>query len=165
MVLGRRADHRRAADVYGLDALGKAAATCHRRLERVEIDREQVDRADAVALHRLAMGGIGPVGQQAAMHHRVQRLDPPAHHLGEIGDLGDVAHPEPGLAQESRGPAGRDQPDAERLEPAGEVGQPALVRDGEKRGPDGRDPAIGGFGSGLWRHLSRSSLRRVTSKR
>ena len=48
-VLRRRAHHRRAADVDVLDrVLERAAGLRDRRLERVEVDDEQVDRRDAV---------------------------------------------------------------------------------------------------------------------
>ncbi len=44
VVLRRGADHRRAADVDVLDALLERAAARQRRLERIEIHDEQIDR-------------------------------------------------------------------------------------------------------------------------
>ena len=48
VVLRRRADHRRAADVDVLDGLGKTGAARDRLLEGIEIDHQQVDAADTV---------------------------------------------------------------------------------------------------------------------
>ena len=55
VVLRGGADHRRAADVDVLDAVLVAGALGDRRLERIEVDHEQVDRRDAVRLHGLGM--------------------------------------------------------------------------------------------------------------
>ena len=53
------------------------------------------------------------MAEQAAMDARVQRLDAPVHHLGEAGDVGDLAAPA-GRRRASalRGAAGRDELDA-----------------------------------------------------
>ena len=49
-VLGRRAQHRRAADVDVLDELGLRHAAPHRQpLERIEVDDHEVDRPDVAA--------------------------------------------------------------------------------------------------------------------
>jgi hypothetical protein len=63
-----------------------------RRLERVEVHVQQVDAADAVRGHGLGVGRSVAHAQQAAMHQRVQRLDPAVHHLRETGELGHVLH-------------------------------------------------------------------------
>ena len=55
MVLRRGADHRGAADVDILDAVLETSAFVDGRLERIEVDDEQIDRRDAVRLHRLGM--------------------------------------------------------------------------------------------------------------
>jgi hypothetical protein len=50
VVLGRRAQHRRAADVDVLDRVFVACSRARGRLrERVEVDDQQVDGLDAVA--------------------------------------------------------------------------------------------------------------------
>src|SRR5690606_36163625 len=51
VVLRTRADHGRAADVDVLDGGFKAAALLDRLLERVEVDPDDIDGADAVLAH------------------------------------------------------------------------------------------------------------------
>ena len=48
VVLGGGADHRRPADVDVLDAVVVAGALRDRRLERIEVDHQEIDRPDAV---------------------------------------------------------------------------------------------------------------------
>jgi hypothetical protein len=67
VVLGGRADHRGPAYVDILDHLVARRAAGDGRLERVEIDHDQVDRADAVFGHGGGMGGIVANREQAAM--------------------------------------------------------------------------------------------------
>ena len=83
VVLGGGADHRRAADVDVLDAVVESRALRDGRLERIEIDHQQIDRPDAVRVHRGGVLRVVADRQQAAMHLRVQRLDPAVHHLRE----------------------------------------------------------------------------------
>jgi hypothetical protein len=66
----------------------------------------------------------------------VERLDPAVHHLGKAGEVGDVAHFQPGVAQRLGGAAGRDQVDTLRGERRPEFDDPGLVGDREKRAPD-----------------------------
>ena len=61
------------------------------------------------------------------MDLRMQRLDPAVHHLGKTGDLGDVDHLQPGLAQRLGGAAGGDQLDAVAGEGLGEIDEARLV--------------------------------------
>ena len=58
MVLRRGADHGRAADVDILDAVGEIAAARHGRFERIEIDHQDIDGADAMRAHRFGVLGI-----------------------------------------------------------------------------------------------------------
>ncbi len=90
MVLRGRADHGRAADVDILDAGVIVGAFGDGLFKRVQVDHQQVDRADAVFVHRGDMGVVVAQGQQATVDHRVQGLDTAIHHLGKAGDLGDV---------------------------------------------------------------------------
>ena len=59
VVLGRAADHRRAADVDVLDPLLIRRAAPQRRLERIKVDDQEVDRRDVVGDHRRLMGRLG----------------------------------------------------------------------------------------------------------
>ncbi len=68
-------------------------------VERVEIGGEQVDGVDRVIGERFEMRLVLAHGEQPAMDLRMQRLDPPIHHFGQAGDLGDVDHLDPGVAQ------------------------------------------------------------------
>ena len=90
MVLGGGADHRRSADIDILDAVVVGRALRDRRLERIEIDHQQIDGADAVRLHRAGMLLVVADREQAAMHLRMQRLDAAVHHFGKAGQLGHV---------------------------------------------------------------------------
>ena len=111
VVLGGGADHRRAADVDVLDAVVVSRALRDRRLERIEVDHQQVDRPDAVRGHRRRVLLVVADRQQPAVHLRVQRLHPAVHHLGKAGQLRDVHHLEPGILQRLGGAAGGDQLD------------------------------------------------------
>ncbi len=132
MVLRRGADHRRAADVDVLDAVVIACAPRDRVLERVEVDDEEIDRGDAVGRHGARMLFVGADREQAAMDFRMQRLDAAVHHLRKPGEIGDVAHREPGRGERLGGAAGRDELDAVSRERAGEIDEPGLVRHREK---------------------------------
>ena len=158
VVLGRRADHGRAADVDVLDTGLEARARFNSGFEGVEIDPGDIDRADAVLFHRCGMGGGIADPQQAAVHHGVERLDPAVHHFRKAGQVGDIAHRQPGLVDRSAGAAGGDQLDPQVVKGAGDVLQPRLVRQGDQ-GTDransirgGRKVRGGGHGQGsVWR--------------
>ena len=132
MVLRRGADHGRAADVDILDAVGEIAAARHGRFERIEIDHQNIDRADAVRAHRLGVLGVAADRQQPAMHRRMQRLDAAVHHFRKSGQIADVEHLESGIAQRHAGAAGRDELDAEAGERAREVDDAGFVGDGNE---------------------------------
>ena len=90
MILGRGADHGGAADVDVLNALLESGAFVDGGLERIEIDHQQIDRRDAVRLHRLRMLLVVADRKQPAMHLRMQCLDPAIHHLGKARQLRDI---------------------------------------------------------------------------
>ena len=130
MVLRGCADHRRTADVDILDAVFVTGAFVDGRFERVEVDDEQVDRRDAMRLHRVGMFLVAADREQAAMHLGVQRLDPAVHHFGKPGQLGDVFDLQPGRRDRLRGAAGGDELDAVAGERLGEFDQAGLVGNG-----------------------------------
>jgi len=127
MVLRRRAHHRRAANVDILDDVFAACALRHGRLEGIEVDHHQIDRADPVGLHRGDMLGIVAQGEQPAVDGGVQGLHPPVHHLGEPGEVRDVLHRQTRIAQGLGGAAGADQLHAPLRQRAAQIGQTALV--------------------------------------
>ncbi len=59
VVLGGGADHRRPADVDVFDAIVESRAFGDGGLERIEVHHQQIDRLDAVLVHR---GGVFRVG-------------------------------------------------------------------------------------------------------
>ena len=159
VVLCARPDHGRAADVDVLDRRLEAAGLSwllgsHRLLKRIEVDPGDIDRADAVLGHGLGVARGVTHAQQSAVDHRVQRLDPPVHHLGEAGQIGHVLHRQAGLFDRRAGAAGRDQFDAEPAQGPGRLDQAGLVGQGDqgplrghaigRRGKVGR----GGHGGG-----------------
>ncbi len=99
VILGRRAKHRRAAYVDILYGLLEAAVTRGDLGEGVEVDAHKIDVLQVVFLDLLAMRGVLPARQYAAVHAGVQRLDAPIEDLGTAGVLADVDHLEAGVAQ------------------------------------------------------------------
>src|SRR3546814_3261515 len=90
VVLRRRAHHRGAADVDILDDVVARRALGDGRGEGVEVDDDEVDRADAVRVHRRDMRDIVAHREAAAVGRRVERLDAAVHHPGNAGETGDV---------------------------------------------------------------------------
>ena len=103
-----------------------------RGLERVQIDHEEVDRANAMRAHRRHVRVIVADGEQPAMDLGVQRLDPAVHHFGKAGEIGDVEHGQAGVRQRSARSAGRDQLDSVLRQRPSEVHQTGLVGNGEQ---------------------------------
>jgi hypothetical protein len=137
VVLGRRADHRRAADVDVLDAMGEVGTLGHGGFEGIEIDDEQVDRRDAVRLCGALMLGIAADRQQPTMHHGMQSLEAAIHHLRKAGVLRDVLDAEAGLFQRAGRASGRQKLDAGGGQPTRELDQARLVGHGDERALDG----------------------------
>ena len=75
-------------------------------------------------------------GEDPSVDGRVEGLDPSVEHLGESCHLGDLADGQPGGRERSRRAAGRHELDAQLGEAAGQVDQPGLVGNGEKRPAD-----------------------------
>jgi hypothetical protein len=127
MVLGRRPDHGRAADVDLLDTGVDVAAGRHRLGERVEVADQQVERLDA------ELGQLGPVlvealvGQQPRVHRRMQRLHPAAQALGEPGELLHPGDRQSERGDQVRGLTGGDDLDPVLAERGEQLGQSRLV--------------------------------------
>ena len=77
--------------------------------------------------HCLRMLRVVAHGQQAAMHHRVQRLDPAIHHFRETGDVRHVFHSKARVAQRLRGTAGGDELNTQPRQTLAEFHQAAFV--------------------------------------
>ena len=121
MVLCRRADHRRAANVDVLDAIVIGCPLRDGGLERVEIDHQEVDGGNRMGEHGRLMFGVFADGEQPAMDRRVQRLHAPVHHFREAGKIGHILHRQAGIGQRFTGSARRDQLNIERMKRAGEI--------------------------------------------
>jgi hypothetical protein len=169
VVLRRRAQHRRAADVDVLDDLDLGGvAGRDRALERVEVDAHEVDELDLVFGRLAQMTRVVSDREHAGVQARVQRLDPAVHDLREAGEPLDRAHLQTRGLELARRAAGRDDLDPERGQALGERHHPALVGDGQQRAPDadlaGRDrPRGGAGGGGLGDGLSIGDSPRVSS--
>ncbi len=164
VVLGRSADHRRPADVDVLDRdLRVDLVPGDGLLEGVEVDADQVDRLDPLALqHRHVLGAV-PSRQQRRVQPRVQGLHPAAEDLLLAGELGDVGHLQPGLTQGAGGAAGGEDLDPERRQRLGEIGHAGLVGDRDQR-PAHPDRAVAhGLGSGVCGSLTHR-LRRPAGR-
>ena len=131
VVLCRRPDHRGTADVDILDAVLVTRAFVDGRLERIEVDHQQIDRRDAVRLHRLGMFLVVADREQAAMHLGMQRLDPAVHHFGKAGEVGDVVYLQPCRGDRLGGAAGGDEFDAVASQRLGEFDQASFVGNGQ----------------------------------
>ncbi len=90
MIFRRGADHGWTANVDVFDGFIPVRALGDRRLERIEIDDEEIDRLDPMRQHGRLMFRIFADCQQAAMHFRMQGLDPSVHHFWKTGDVRHV---------------------------------------------------------------------------
>ncbi len=158
-VLGRRPDHRRAADVDHLDRLRLGDSRARDgAFERVEIDRHEIEACDAVFRQRRGVRRLRPVGEDAAVNPRVERLDAAVEDLGEAGDFGDAGDGEPGRGEVPPGATGRDELEAEGGESAGELDQTGLVGNGEQGAGGGRHlQLLGSKGTGSERRFNGDS--------
>ena len=132
VVLGRRADHGRTADVDILDGIGQGATGLgHGRREGVEVDHHHVDRLDAVLGHDRAIQVA--TTEDTAMDLRMQRLHPTVHHFREAGVIGDFHSVDGIVPQQFVSTAGGQDFHAQRTEFAGEIDNTGLVRDTDQR--------------------------------
>ncbi|MNQ50453.1 hypothetical protein D3C85_643980 [compost metagenome] len=159
VVLGRRANHGRAADVDVLDGVRQGATGLgHGGGERVQVDRDQVDRGDAVLGHHRAVEIA--TAEDAAVDLRMQGLHPAVHHFREAGVVGHFDRGHAVFAQQLEGAAGGEDLDAEGGEFAGEVDDAGLVGHADQRAADGE---AGGLVGHLGFHQDRIGQKRRRS--
>ena len=137
VVLRRRPQHRRAADVDHLDGVLLAHAPPPGDLrERIEVHAHELERPDAELVEReRVLCAVGP-REDRRVHLRVQRLHAPAEQLAGAGQLLDERHAELVLLDEGRRASARDELHAELREAARERVEAGLVVDGEERALD-----------------------------
>src|ERR671921_2035438 len=119
--------HRWSADVYLFDDLLLGSAPCDGLFEGIEVDADQVYRADILLDELFYVVRVSEVGQDAAVYLGVQRLDPPAEYLRCTRHLGDGDDPDSGLRERPRRSPGRDDLEPHRGESPREVLDPSLV--------------------------------------
>ena len=90
VVFGGGADQGGAADVDVLDAVVVRCTGRDSCLERVEVDRHQIDGGDVVDAHLVDVFGEVPAREDAAVDLRHQGFDAAVHDLGEAGMVGHV---------------------------------------------------------------------------
>ncbi len=165
VILCRRAQHRRAADIDVLDRLVERMSRVGGHLfERIQIDHQQIDRRDFMLLHH---GGVDiRAAEQAAVDFRMQGLDPAVHDFRKAGDPADLGHVEAGIAQRPRGAAGGNQLGPARAQRPRQIDQPGFVGDAEQRAPD-RYEGGGGHGCSAGRdgnYIGLASRRGVVAE-
>src|SRR4051794_29667652 len=130
VVLGRGAKHRRTTDVDVLNRIfQRGVVTRDGQAERIQVDRDQIDRGDAVPLQGGAVGGQIASGQQGGVHHRVQRLDPAVEQLGKSRQALHLDHRHGSVTQRCRGATGGDDLPAELHQATCEFYHASLVAD------------------------------------
>jgi hypothetical protein len=137
-ILGRRTQHRRAADIDVLDRIFQRAIRLHGNLlEWIQVQHQQIDGSDAMLRHHRIVGAAA--SKQAAMDIRMQRLDPAVHDFRKTGDLRDIADRQPGVAQCPGGAAGGQQFDIAGGQRLGQIDQAGFVGNGQQSPADGRE--------------------------
>ena len=131
VVLGRRANHGRTADIDILDTVIIARARGDRGFEGIEIDHDQVDRADLVFGHGGLIFGVIAAGEDAAVDRRVQGFDPTVHDLGEARMVGNFDHRDIGIGERAGGTAGGENLDIVAGKSLTEIGQSGFVGHGD----------------------------------
>jgi hypothetical protein len=127
VVLGRRAQHGRAADVDVLDRVFQRALILgHGLLEGVQVDHHHVDLRDAVLFQLGHVLREIAARQDAAVHFRVQGLDAAVEHFRETGVVGDFGHRHAIVLQQLGGAAGGQDVHAERGQARAKSSTPVL---------------------------------------
>ena len=129
-VLGRRAKHRRSADVDVLDGVlhlhigfGNGLA------ERVEVHTDHVDKFDIVIFQGFQVFGIVASRQQAAVHVGVQGLDSAVADLGKARHVADVDNLDTAVGQQFHRAARGDHLPAQGTQALGEINDTRFVAD------------------------------------
>ena len=133
-VLRRAAQHRGPADVDHLDGFLLAHAVAAGDFaERIEVDADDVERTDLLLVQVCDVVGVVAAREDRCVDVGVKRLDAPAEHLGDTGQLLDPLDVQADFVlEEVCGAAARDQLATQVGEPAREILQAGLVVDGDQ---------------------------------
>ena len=138
-VIGRVGDHPDMGEVLSCGARhGRTAHVdqLHRGVggERVEVDHHQIDGGDAVGFQLRHMAGLTAIGQDPAVHDRVQGHHPMPEQGRVTGQLGHISHRHPGRGQRRRGASAGEQPPTQRHQVPSELDDSRFVVHGEQGG-------------------------------
>jgi hypothetical protein len=86
--------------------------------ERLDVDDDDVDRLDALALELLELLWLVPAGEDPGVDRVVERLDLAAEHRLRPGQIGDGPHLDAVLGEVLACPFGREALDIEHLQAA-----------------------------------------------
>ncbi|MNK86120.1 hypothetical protein D3C87_1060230 [compost metagenome] len=157
MVFRCRTDHGRAADVDVLDGGRQVAAwLVDGGFERVQVDRYQVDRLDAVLVH----DGVVDTAttEDPAVDFRVQGLHPAVHHFRKAGVISDFHCGNAVVLQQLERSAGGEDLDAQGFKLLGEFEDPGLVGNADQGAADRQAGSLVG-------HLNFHQKQRKSAKK
>ncbi|MCY1238704.1 hypothetical protein D9M72_514580 [compost metagenome] len=137
VVLRGGAHHGGAADVDLLHDVILRGTGLDGLHERVEVHDDEVERLDLHAGQGFHVGGDAAVGQDAAVHARVERLDAAVQHLRRAGNFLDLLDGDACGRDLLRGGAGGDDLDACFVQALRELLQTGLVVDRDQGSADG----------------------------
>src|SRR5713101_8415488 len=104
-----------------------------RRLERIQIHDQQIDRLDPVLGRLFLVIGMVSPEEQSPVHLWVQRFHPPAQHLRPAREIRNVAHRHARLAQQLRRSTRRKNFYTQRLQPLRKLHDSCLVKHADQR--------------------------------
>ena len=142
------------------DLLLAHAVARGRRAEGIEIHGDEIDRRDSLCLDRLHVLRTIASREQSTVHGGMQRLHASVEHLGDAGDVADIARREAGVAQRAGRATGRDDLPPELGEPARELDDAGLVGDGDEGAHQGASLIAS---AAIRRDNERMSRRSITS--
>ncbi len=131
-VLRGTAEHGGSPDIDVLHRLVEGSPLRHLVFERVEIHHHDVDGNDLLLLDRLEVRRLVTAGQDAAVHDRMQGLDPSVEDLGEAGGRRDFRHRNAGVGESLGRSTSREELETTGHEPATQFDDPVLAVDGDE---------------------------------
>ncbi len=137
-------EERRAADVDHLDCLvDRDQPPSDLRGERLDVDDDDVDRADAVLFELLELLGHVAAGEDAGIDRGVERLDLPADERRNLGQLRDRRDLDPVGGEVVAGTVGRVDLDVEVTQGSRERRYAVAIRDRKQGSHPGVLPSLG----------------------